>query len=82
MDKAAAYMKRKNLEIPTTFKGKSFAILDLDKLASFTAKVDLCIGSNEQEQKDIILDLIDNEKTRCLQFVDGHHTSFLQGTTW
>ena len=40
MDKAAAYMMKKNLEIPATFKGKSFATLDPNELASHTAKVD------------------------------------------
>ena len=73
MDKAAAYMMKKNLEIPATFKGKSFATLDPNELASHASKVDLCIGNNEEEQKNIILDLINNEKLRCLQFADENH---------
>ena len=51
MDKAAAYMMKKNLEIPATFKGKSFATLDPNELAPHTTKVDLCIGNNEEERK-------------------------------
>ena len=70
MVKAGAYMMMKNLEIPATFKGKSFATLDPNELASHTSKVDLCIGNNEEEQKNIILDLINNEKLICLQFAD------------
>ena len=58
------------MEIPATFKGKSFATLDPNELASHTAKFDLCIGNNEGERNNIILDLIDREKIRCLQFAD------------
>lgn len=44
MDKATAYMQKKNLEIPASFKGKSFATLALDELANQSSQVDLCIG--------------------------------------
>lgn len=72
MDKATAYMQKKNLEIPATFKGKSFAVLEPDELANTTTQVDLCVGNNIQEQNDIILHLINSEKARCLQFADDN----------
>ncbi|KAE8813377.1 hypothetical protein D1007_09373 [Hordeum vulgare] len=47
MDKAKAYQKKKNLEIPQTYK-----------------------GNDDPEQDAIIDNMIDDEKLRCLQFVD------------
>lgn len=51
MDKVVAYMKKKNMEIPASFKGKSFANLDYEELANQTTKVDICIGDTTIEQK-------------------------------
>lgn len=61
MDKAKAYLQNKNLEIPKSFKGKSFACLDIPDLVSQSDKIDICIGSNEKEKNDILLDMIKSE---------------------
>lgn len=42
----------------------------MDKLASHTAKIDICIGDSDKERSDIILDLVNREKMKCLQFAD------------
>ncbi|XBI87887.1 hypothetical protein VPH35_025909 [Triticum aestivum] len=66
MEKAIAYLLKKNLEIPTTFNGKSFANLDNEVLASHTAMVDICVCDSTKECDDIIADLVAREKTNCL----------------
>ncbi|KAE8804464.1 Zinc finger CCCH domain-containing protein 7 [Hordeum vulgare] len=43
MDKAKEYQKKKNLEIPKTFKGNSFSCLDKNVLAVYAKKVDVCL---------------------------------------
>ncbi|KAE8787382.1 hypothetical protein D1007_38700 [Hordeum vulgare] len=69
MDKAKAYQKKKNLEIPPSFKGNSFPCLCKDNLMDQAKKIDICIGKDEKEQVDIIEDNIE-EKLRCLQFAE------------
>lgn len=44
MDKANAYLQKKNLEIPTSFRGKSFATLDTKVLAATSELVDIDIS--------------------------------------
>ncbi|KAE8780539.1 hypothetical protein D1007_46332 [Hordeum vulgare] len=68
MDKAKAYQKKKNLEIPISFKGNSFPCLGRDNLMIQAKKIDICIGENELEQAFIIDDIIEDEKIRGLQF--------------
>ncbi|KAE8772617.1 hypothetical protein D1007_55385 [Hordeum vulgare] len=66
MDKALAYMQKKNLEIPATFKGKSFANLTPETLISYTNMVDICIGKNEMEQLDIVSDMVNEERIKSI----------------
>lgn len=61
MDKATAYIQKKNLEIPASFKGKSFATVNTQVLADQIDKVDLRVGKNSLDQKLIIMDIIDKE---------------------
>lgn len=68
MDKAVAYVQKKNLEIPVTFKGKSFANPDTREHVSQSSKVDLYIGENSSDQTKIVLDLVETERLKCLQF--------------
>lgn len=70
-DKANAYLL-KNLEVPTTFKGKSFVVLNNEVLASHTSMVGLRVGDNSNECDDIITDLVAREKIKCLQFADSN----------
>ena len=44
MEKAASYKMKQNLEIPKTFKGKSFTNTDHNILFEKMSKIDLCIG--------------------------------------
>ena len=44
MEKAAAYRRKKNLEIPPTFKGKSFSTMDKNTLANQMSQMNLVIG--------------------------------------
>ncbi|KAE8798147.1 hypothetical protein D1007_26617 [Hordeum vulgare] len=46
MVKAKEYQKKKNLEIPKTFKGNSFSCLDKNVLAAYAKKVDVCLASS------------------------------------
>ena len=47
MEKAAAYKRKKNLEIPETFKGKSFSTVDKSILADQLGQLNLVIGGDE-----------------------------------
>ena len=44
MEKAAAYKRKKNLEIPPTFKGKSFSTMDKIILTNQMSQMNLVIG--------------------------------------
>jgi hypothetical protein len=66
MDKPNAYLLKKNLEIRTAFKGKSFANLDTEVLASHTAMVDIYLGDSSKECSDIIANLVARERIKCL----------------
>lgn len=61
MAKATAYKRKKNLEVPPTYQGNSFAILSNDSLASHVVKVDITIGNDNASRIAIINDLVDDE---------------------
>lgn len=44
MEKTAAYKRKKNLEIPQTFKGKSFSTMDKSILTNQMSQMNLMIG--------------------------------------
>ncbi|KAE8770811.1 hypothetical protein D1007_57372 [Hordeum vulgare] len=77
MNKACAYKQKKNLEIPSNFKGKSFANIAPIIIAALINKMDLCIGKNDVEQAKIIQDMIYEEIIIFLQFVDDNPETVL-----
>ena len=62
MQKAADYKRKKNLEVPHTYKGNSFALLDPDILAVHSEKINLKIGNDACSKHVIIDDLIADGK--------------------
>lgn len=72
MEKATAYLQKKNLEIPASFQGKSFAANDTQILVDQIARVDICVGNSDKEHGDIIQDLVLRESLRCLEFADSN----------
>lgn len=68
MEKAAAYKMRKNLEIPPSFKGNSFAVLNPDILVSQASKMDIAIGNDKTECMQIVDNIVENEKNEMLIF--------------
>lgn len=62
MEKAAAYKMKKNLEIPRTFKGKSFSTIDPTALYEQASKVNVLFGGDETNKFAIIEDLITREQ--------------------
>ena len=67
MEKAAAYKMKKNLEVPTTFKSKSFTSESTSILEAYASAVNIRIGDNDKEKKQIIDDLVRDE-TEMLSF--------------
>ncbi|KAE8771939.1 hypothetical protein D1007_56116 [Hordeum vulgare] len=72
MEKATAYLQKKNLGIPASFQGKYFATNDAQLLVDQIARVDICVGDSNEEQREIIQDLILRESLRCLEFADSN----------
>ncbi|KAE8817563.1 hypothetical protein D1007_04662 [Hordeum vulgare] len=72
MDKVLAYMLKKNLEMPMTFKGKTFATLSPRNLIADINKVDICIGKHEDDQSDIILEMMNEERFKSMQFAESN----------
>ena len=68
MEKAAAYKMKKNLEVPTTFKSKSFTSESTSILEAYASAVDIKIGDYEKEKNQIINDIIRDETEKCLLF--------------
>lgn len=66
MEKADAYKMKKNLEIPTTFKSKSFTTDSSSTLEAYASTVDINIGDNDKEKNQIINDIIRDETEKCL----------------
>ena len=61
---------KKNLEIPPTFKGKSFPSNDYFLLASQAVQVGLSIGNNNDNMFDIIEELKVQEQKKCIAFAN------------
>jgi hypothetical protein len=74
--RAREYQKRKNLEVPPSFKGNSFALLHPDTLLDMTKKVGISIGSNSSSN-DTITQLIGEELNRNLQYARDNPVSVL-----
>ena len=66
MDKAVAYKMKKNLEIPTTSKSKSFTTDSSSTLEAYASVVDINIGDIDKEKNQIINDIIRDETEKCL----------------
>lgn len=72
IEKAAAYKMRKNLEVPATFKSKSFNNESVDALEAYASAVDLKIGMSDEDRSNIISDIIRSESENCLEFASQH----------
>ena len=77
MQKAVEYKRKKNLEVPHTYKGNSFAILDPDLLANHTDKINLKMGSDVCSKHVIIDDLIADEREKYLIFANNNPETVL-----
>ena len=69
MDKDATYMKKNNMEILASFKGKSFANFDREELANRTTKVDIALVILPLNKKYIILNMVESKKQNCLKLL-------------
>ena len=72
MEKASAYKRKQNLEIPKTFKGKSFSIVDHYVLCDQVDNIDLFIGGDEENKHSVIDNFVAGEKERCLVFASNN----------
>jgi hypothetical protein len=72
MERAKQYKMKQNLEIPKTFKGNSFAVLDTCTLSDACNVVDVTIGNNIDEEKMIITDLVNMEYERSFHFAKNN----------
>lgn len=68
MAKAEAYKRKKNLEIPPTFKSKSFPSNSFNDLDEHACAVDIKMGDNQVENHDIICDVIVVENIAGVDF--------------
>ena len=59
---------KKNLEVPTTFKSKSFTSESTSNLEAYASVVNIRIGDDDKEKKQIIDDLVRDETEKCLVF--------------
>lgn len=62
IEKATAYKRKQNLEVPPTFKGKSFSSLDPNLLVDQATKINISIGGDDDNRNKIINDLVDDEQ--------------------
>ena len=72
MEKDVAYKRKKNLEIPQKFKGKSFSTIDKYILVDQMGKMNLTIGGDESQKNFTIDEMIAKEKERCLVFASNN----------
>ena len=72
MEKAAAYKRKKNLEIPPTFKGKSFSTMDKNILANQMSQMNFVIRGDDNQKNLTIDEMIEVEKERCLVFANNN----------
>ena len=61
LDKAQAYLRKKNLEVPHTFKGNSFASLFPDYPSSVATTVSVNLGTSDRDRRQTIQNLVDQE---------------------
>jgi hypothetical protein len=80
IEKAKEYLKRKNLEIPPSFKGNSFAILPSDNLLALANGVDISIGRDATSGNVIINDLVEKELVSSLEYARNNPTVVRPGT--
>jgi hypothetical protein len=80
IEKAKEYLKRKNLEIPPSFKGNSFAILPSDNLLALANGVDISIGRDAALGNVIVHDLVKNELFNSLEYARNNPTMVLPGS--
>ncbi|KAM0924903.1 hypothetical protein ACQ4PT_004783 [Festuca glaucescens] len=77
IDKAKEYQKRKNLEIPPSFKGNSYASLPVESLCDMAEKVNLRIGHNSHTRMDIVQTIVDKELVNNLNFARNNPCTVL-----
>jgi hypothetical protein len=70
MERAKQHKMKLNLEIPATFKGNSFAILNSHTLSDASDDIDLDIGNDIVEKNLIIADLVNAEHERSFNFAN------------
>ncbi|KAM0833656.1 hypothetical protein ACQ4PT_064127 [Festuca glaucescens] len=80
IEKAKEYQKRKNLEIPPSFKGNSFAILPTDNLLALANGVDISIGRDAASGNVIVHDLVEKELVNSLEYARNNPTMVLPGS--
>ena len=72
MDKAKEYQKKRNLEIPLSSKGNSFAALGSSLLCDMANSVGISIGSDITDRNDIIDNIVATEINRSLDFIEAN----------
>ena len=72
LEKAAAYRRKQNIEIPKTFKGKSFSTVDKSILANQMEQMNLMIRGDESQKNYTFEEMIDEKKERCLVFASNN----------
>lgn len=72
LTKAQLLLQKKNLEIPPTFKGNSFTVLNADHLDSIASTVGLQIGIDPIDAASTIENLVNNEIHSCLNFANSN----------
>ncbi|KAM0886942.1 hypothetical protein ACQ4PT_029370 [Festuca glaucescens] len=77
IEKAKEYQKHKNLEVPPSFKGNSFALLHSDVLNGMSRQVNIKIGNDTCDSTFVINELIDNELNQNLKFARDNPTVVL-----
>lgn len=68
--KAAAYKMKQNLEIPPTFKSKSFNELPISTLQNHACAANIQIGTDSCECNQIIEKMIDTKRSCCVYFAN------------
>jgi hypothetical protein len=77
IEKAKEYQKRKNLEVPPSFKGNSFALLHPDILNGMSRQVNIKIGNDTCDSTFVTNELVDNELNKNLNFARDNPTVVL-----
>jgi hypothetical protein len=72
MEKAEAYLMKKNLEISRTFKGNSFATLSHEYLFAVADVVRADIGNDNQDRNAVIQAFVDQELSNCYDFASDN----------